>query len=233
MFNPQPQTQSQPQSPTEVMGKSYSMTFFGKVMSFFALAILASLAGTYVTFNFLLGYFFTTPWLIWVLFGVELIIIFTSRLWSQKTPLNRVLFAAFAFITGMTIAPLIALVAASYGGVAIIMKALLATTLTFTAAAVFGWTTHFQLSGLRGFLMIGLIGLIITGVLGIFFPWGGTMELVYSGFGVLLFTGYTMYDFQKLKRYPENMYIEAALQLYLDIFNLFLFILRLMMANRR
>ncbi|MFA4891026.1 MAG: Bax inhibitor-1/YccA family protein [Candidatus Gracilibacteria bacterium] len=226
MFN------SQPQAPAEVMGKSYSMTFFGKVMSFFALAILASLAGTYVTFNYWLVYFFATPWLMWVLFGAELIIIFTSRLWSQTSPLNRILFAAFAFITGMTIAPLVAVVAASYGGVAIIMKALLATTLTFTAAAVFGWTTHLQLSGMRGFLTIGLIGLIITGILGIFFPWGGTMEIVYSGIGVLIFTGYTMHDFQKLKRYPENMYVDAALQLYLDIFNLFLFILRLMMANR-
>jgi len=223
---------NQTPSQAEVMGKGYSTTFFGKVMSFFALAILASLAGTYVTFNFLLGYFITAPWLMWVLLAAELIIIFTSRLWSQKTPLNRLMFAVFAFITGMTIAPLIAVVAASYGGVMIIMKALLATTLTFTAAAVFGWTTHFQLSGMRGFLVIGLIGMIITGILGIFFPWGGTMEMIYSGIGVLLFTGYTMYDFQKIKRYPEDMYIDAALQIYLDIFNLFLFVLRLMMANR-
>jgi len=112
------------------------------------------------------------------------------------------------------------------------MKALLATILTFTAAAIFGWTTHFNLSGMRGFLVIGLIGLIITGVLGFFFPWGNTMELVYSGGGVLLFTGFIMYDFQRLKKFPENMYIEAALSLYLDIFNLFLFMLRLMLASR-
>lgn len=217
---------------TETMGKNYSMTFFGKVMSFFALAILSSLAGVYVTFNFLLEYFVTAPYLIWVLFAVELIIIFTSRTWSKKAPLNRVLFAAFTFITGMTVAPLIAIVAASYGGVLIIMKALLATVLTFGAAAIFGWTTHFQLAGMRGFLMIGLIGMIITGILGIFFPWGGTAEMIYSGFGVLLFTGYTMYDFQKIKKYPEDMYVEAALHIYLDIFNLFLFILRLMASNR-
>lgn len=217
---------------TEVMGKNYSMTFFGKVMSFFALAIAASLVGTYVTFNYWLVYFMLKPWLMWVLFGAEIAIIFTSRMWSQKSPLNKLMFAAFAFITGMTIAPLIAIVVSSYGGVMILMKALLATILTFTAAAIFGWTTKFNLSGMRGFLMIGLIGLIITGVLGIFFPWGGTMEIVYSAGGVLLFTGFIMYDFQKLKKFPENMYIEAALSLYLDIFNLFLFILRLMMVNR-
>lgn len=214
------------------MGKNYSMTFFGKVMSFFTLAIAASLAGTFVTFNYWLMYFISMPWLIWVLFGAELLIIFTSRIWSQRSPLNKIMFAAFAFITGMTLAPLIAVVIASYGGVAILMKALLATVCTFAAAAIFGWTTQISLSGMRGFLVVGLIGLIITGILGIFFPWGGTMEIVYSALGVLIFTGFIMYDFQKLKRYPENMYVEAALSLYLDIFNLFLFILRLMMASR-
>jgi len=50
----------------------------------------------------------------------------------------------------------------------------------------------------------------------------------------VLFSAFTMYDFQKLKHYPEDRYIEAALNLYLDIFNLFLYILRLIMAlNRR
>jgi len=223
----------QPHQPQQqVMGKNYSMTFFGKVMSFFTLAILASLAGTFVTYNYWLGLFIEMPALMWVLFIVEIAIIFTSRMWSQKSPLNKIMFAAFAFITGMTITPLIAMVLASTGGVMILMKALIATACTFIAAAVFGWTTHIKLAGMRGFLTIGIIGLIITGVLGIFFPWGGTMEIVYSAFGVLLFTGFIMYDFQKLKRYPENMYIEAALSLYLDIFNLFLFVLRLMLATR-
>ncbi|MBT3865063.1 Bax inhibitor-1/YccA family protein [Candidatus Peregrinibacteria bacterium] len=221
-----------PQSPEQTMGKNYSMTFFGKVMAFFTLAIAASLVGTFVAYNYLLMYFVTMPWLMWALFAVEIAIIFTSKKWREHSPLNKIIFASFAFLTGLTIAPLIAVVAASYGGVMIIIKALSATVLTFAAAALFGWRTEINLSGMRGFLMIGIVGLIITGVLGIFFPWGNTMELVYSGFGVLLFTGFTMYDFQRIKRYPENMYIEAALALYLDIFNLFLFILRLMMANR-
>lgn len=51
--------------------------------------------------------------------------------------------------------------------------------------------------------------MIITGIIGIFIPWGNTIELIYSWFGGFLFAGYTMYDIQKLKRYPENMFIEA------------------------
>jgi len=201
-------------------------------MSFFALAIFASLVGVYVSYNYLMGYFFTMPYLMWVFIIVEFAILLTSRKWKEIEGLNKVLFAAFAFITGITIGPMVGVMAASAGGLMIIMKALLATTLTFAAAAIFGWTTQINLSGMRGFLMIGIVGLIVTGILGMFFPWGGTMELVYSGGGVLLFTGFVMYDIQRIKRYPENMYIEAALSLYLDIFNLFLFILRLMGGGR-
>ena len=207
-------------------------TFFGKVMSFFALAILISAAGAFITMNYFIQYFIQTPALIWVFFILELGIIFTSRMWSTKIPLNRFLFAAFAFITGITIAPLLAVVLSTPAGVAVLTKALLATGLMFSATALIGWTTKIDLSGMRGFLLIGLLGLIIVGIIGAFVPWGSTMEMVYSGIGVLIFSGFTMYDFQKIKHYPQDRYIDAALALYLDIFNLFLFILRLITGSR-
>ena len=77
---------------------------------------------------------------------------------------------------------------------------------------------------------MGIIGMIIIGVIGIFVPWGNTFEIVFSGAGVLIFSGFIMYDFQKIKEYPQDRYIEAALSLYLDIFNLFIYVLRLIMA---
>jgi len=209
-------------------------TFFGKVMTFFALAVFMSAVGTYVTMTYWIKYFIEAPALIFVVFVVELAIVLTSRLWSTRKPLNRILFALFAFITGMTLAPIIAVLAESPAGAAILYKALGATGLMFTATAIFGWTTKFNLSGLRGFLLMSLIGMIIVGVIGIFIPWGRGFEIVYAGIGVILFSGYTMYDFQKIKNYPEDRYIDAALNLYLDIFNMFLYILRLIMAlNRR
>jgi len=207
-------------------------TFYGKVMTFFALAIFMSACGTYVTGTYFMEYFIAAPYLMYVFFAVELGIVFTSRMWSTKIPLNRFLFAAFAFITGVTVAPLIYLLAASPGGLAVLTKALVATGFMFSASALFGATTHIDLSGMRGFLFTALIGMIVVAILGIFFPWGNTMELVYSGIGILLFSGFTAYNMQNLKRYPEDRYIDAALSLYLDIFNMFIFILRFMMASR-
>ncbi len=208
-------------------------TFFGKVMTFFALAIFTSAAGVYVTQTYFLHHFVQSPNLMWLFFILELGLVFTSRMWSTKTPLNRILFAAFAFITGITIAPLLAVLAQTPAGAAIVTKALLSTGLMFSATALIGWTAKVDFSGMRGFLLMGLIGLIITGIIGFFIPWSNTMEMVYSGFGVVLFSAYTMYDFQQIKRYPEDRYIDAALNIYLDIFNLFLFILRFLMATSR
>jgi hypothetical protein len=102
----------------------------------------------------------------------------------------------------------------------------------FGAAGAIGWTTKRSLEGMRGFLSITLIGMLIVGIIGIFIPWGSTFEMVYSGIGVLLFSGYAMYDFQKIKQYPEDRYIDAAIQLYLDIFNLFIFVLRLILSQK-
>jgi len=209
-------------------------TFFGKVMSFFAMGMLSSVIGIFIAQKYLIIVFLNAPFLMWGLFIAELALIFTSRKWSTKVPLNRFLFALFTFISGVTLAPLISLVAAMPEGVPMITKALAATVLMFGATGLVGWTTKIDLSGLRGFLIMGIIGMIIVGVAGLFFPWGNTFELIFSGAGVILFSAFTMYDFQKIKKYPEDRYVDAALALYLDIFNLFIYILRFIMAfNRR
>ena len=140
------------------------------------------------------------------------------------------MFALFAFITGVTLAPILWVLASSPGGTAIVTKSLLATGLTFTATGVLGWTTKRNLASLSGFLMMALFGMITVGVIGIFIPWGNTFEMIFSGVGVLLFSGFIVVDFNRLKHYPQDAYIDAAMALYLDIFNLFLYILRFVMS---
>lgn len=208
----------------------YSYT--SKVFFYFGLAILASAAGTFVGLTYFAEFFLANPMLMWALFALELGLVFTARWWSERRPINYVLFMAFAFITGVTIVPLLALFLVEFGP-AIIVKALLATTLMFAGTAVFGWTTKKNLSGLGGFLWIGLIGMIVVSLIGIFVPWSNTFEMIFAGFGVILFSAYTMYDIQKIKSFPGMSPMEAALGLYLDIFNLFIFILRLMGAGSR
>lgn len=205
-------------------------TFFGKVMFFFTLAVATTALGVYLTQTYFLEQILSNSILFWGIMIGELALIFTSGMWGTKTPLNRFLITLFAFLSGVTLTPLIAMVTAAQGGGEILTKALVATAAVFGALGIIGYTTQKDLSGLRGFLIASLIGLIVVNVLGIFFPWGSVTELLVSGFGIVLFSGFVMYDFNQLKNYPEDMYINAAISLYLDIFNLFVYILRFMLA---
>jgi len=90
-------------------------------------------------------------------------------------------------------------------------------------------------------MMMGLMGLIIASVVNMFMH-SQTMEYIISFIGVLVFTGLTAYDVQKLKRIgtsisqgtetARKLTIMGALTLYLDFINLFLFLLRFF-GNRR
>ena len=122
-----------------------------------------------------------------------------------------------------------------------IAKTFLITASMFGVMAVVGYTTKTDLSKFGSILMMGLVGIIIASVVNMFMR-SGTMDYIISFLGVLIFTGLTAYDVQKLKRIGAQMGSEGemtrkftimgALTLYLDFINLFLFLLRFF-GNRR
>lgn len=205
-----------------------SSTFYNKVLSLFGLSILSTGVGVVLGFHLFLEIFIANPILMYAMFAVELGLIFTSRAWSQKVPLNYALFTLFTLSSGITIVPLLASFAAEFGSFDIIYRALFSTTVMFLAMGLIGTRIKKPLTGLYGFLSAGLIGMIVIMIVGFFIPWGNGFEIVYSGAGVLLFAGFAMADMNRLAYYPEDQYINAAISLYLDMFNLFIFMLRLM-----
>lgn len=215
------------------VSEAQSSGFLEKVFLFFGLAILISAVGVFFGLTVMMGLIMKVPFLIWIVFGAELILIFTSRMWSTIRPLNYLLFSLFAFLSGITLVPLIAVFAVEFGGYDMIIKSLVATTLMFTATALFARTTTRKFDGLGGFLFMGLIGMLVVGLIGVFFPWSNTFEMMYAGFGTLLFAGFVLHDIQQIEKFPADRAIDVALMLYLDIFNLFVSILRLMGALRR
>lgn len=215
------------------MNATSKSSFLNKVFTLFGLSIFTTGLGVYLGFNYLLLAFLHNPIYMFGVFAAELLLIFTSRAWSKTQPLNYFLFVLFTVLSGITLVPLLATFALEFKGYDIIYRALFATTATFVAMAAIGFTSKRSFAGLGGFLMMALIGMIVVGVVGIFIPWGNSMEMLYSGFGVTVFAGYALYDFNRLKHYPEDEYINAAIQIYLDIFNLFIFILRLTGAVSR
>ena len=109
------------------------------------------------------------------------------------------------------------------------------TSLTFGIMAIAGYTTKTDLTKFGSILMMALVGIIVASLVN-FFLKSESMQYFISFIGVLVFTGLTAYDVQKLKKIGTEMIagqestrkyaIMGALSLYLDFINLFLFLLR-------
>jgi FtsH-binding integral membrane protein len=147
-----------------------------------------------------------------------------------------ILFLLYSALTGVTLSGIF--VAYTAGSIA---NAFLATAGTFAAMTVYGTVTKRDLTSVGGFLFMGLIGLVIAMLVNIFLQ-SPMLDFVISGIGVLVFTGLTAYDTQKLRRFGEGAPLDddaavrrgailGALTLYLDFINLFLMMLRLL-GNR-
>ncbi len=116
-----------------------------------------------------------------------------------------------------------------------IFKTFIITAGMFGVMAVVGYTTNTDLTKFGSILLMALIGIIIASLVN-FFMRSAMMDYIISIIGVLIFTGLTAYDVQKIKQIGESgindgeimakITVHAALTLYLDFLNLFLYLLR-------
>jgi hypothetical protein len=149
------------------------------------------------------------------------------------------LFIAFSVLMGMSLSFILLVYTGSS-----VFKTFAVTSAMFGVMAVLGYTTKTDLTKFGSILMMALFGVIIAMVVNMFMH-SGTMDYIISVLGVLIFTGLTAYDVQKLKRIGagivgvdakdanvRKMSILGALTLYLDFINLFLFLLRFL-GNRK
>lgn len=202
-----------------------------RVYALFGLALALTVAGVY------LGMLYVEPLFAWrfPLLIAQLAIVFTSAWWAERSPLNGILFGIFPFTSGLTLAPFLLYVTTQYvNGFSILLNALAATTCMVAAAAVFARTTRWNLDALSRPLMLALLGLFGLMILQVFVPAlrSTFMELLLSGAGVVLFAIYTAVSLQRiqnLSRFGVNPFL-MALSLYLDIYNLFMFVLRFMLS---
>ena len=228
-----------PYSPVQSQPITLNQSVEAQVYGLFALAMGLTVLGVMIGIQYA-PTLLTTGLHFFFLFA-ELGLIFTAGLWMNKSPLNYLLFGLFPILSGFTITPYILYVLASYSnGSSILINALSATGFMAASAAVFARTTKWNLGVMGKALFFAIIGLILVGLLQFFVPSLRTtqFELVLSGAGVVIFALFTAYDLQRIQRlgrmgaHPMML----ALSLYLDIFNLFLYILRFMLAfsgNRR
>lgn len=213
--------------------------FMSKVFTYMFLALMASGATAYIIgsspallshlINFETGSRTILGWVV-MLAPLGLVILMSARLQKMSTSSLILTFFTFAILFGASISYIF--VTFSMGH---ITQTFLISGATFGVMAVVGYTTSTDLSKMGSILYMALIGLIIAMVVN-WFMQSPMMAYVISGIGVLIFTGLTAYDTQKLKNIAmevgnqgemaKKMIIMGALTLYLDFVNLFLFMLQ-------
>ena len=173
----------------------------------------------------------------WIVSLVPLGIVFAMSFGQQRMSAGtlQALFWAYAGLLGASLSIIfIAYTESSIAG------AFFATAAGFAGLSLYGYTTERNLSALGTFMIIGLVGIIVASLVNLFLH-SGPLGLVISVLGVLIFAGLTAWHTQQTKAVysyvagtPDEgrAKIMAALRLYLDFINMFLFILRLFGSSR-
>ena len=139
------------------------------------------------------------------------------------------LFLVYSFVNGLTLSVVVLL----YTDASLASTFMIAAGM-FGIMAVYGYVTHRDLSRWGSILFMGLIGIILAGVANIFIGNNG-LNLAISVIAIIIFTGLTAFDMQKIKAMGmmatddasrSKQAIYGALMLYLDFINIFLNLLR-------
>jgi len=165
---------------------------------------------------------------------IGLVFFLSARVDRLAPSTAAVLFVIYSALTGVTLSVLLL----AYTG-ASITTTVVVTAGMFGALAVFGTTTKRSLAGAGQFFFMGLVGLILASIVGMFWN-NDALQFLISVVGVIVFTGLTAWDAQRLKGMaaavpPERVgayAVVGALSLYLDFINLFLFLLRFLGGRR-
>jgi len=174
--------------------------------------------------------------LFWGLMIAQLGIVFalSARVEKLAPATAALLFVVYSALTGVTLSFLLLV----YTGASIASTFLVAAVM-FSSLAMYGTLTHRDLQGAGQFLFMGLVGVVIASLVNIFWQNDG-LGFVISFIGVIVFTGLTAYDAQRLRAmalalpsgHSGSYAVVGALALYLDFINLFLMLLRFTGSRR-
>ncbi|MCA1066618.1 Bax inhibitor-1 family protein (plasmid) [Rossellomorea sp. AcN35-11] len=201
--------------------KPYNLLF-----SVFLSALLVSLVGFYV------GQFIPTVFFI-PLIVLELVLLITMMFLRKKKALGYPIMYTFMFLSGITLYPAIAMYVSELGA-ELVGKAIGVTVFAFAGIAFYTMISKRDFRFLGGFLFVSLLVLIGLGIASVFFPFGNQMEYIYSGFGILIFVGYTFYDFSRLTHegFTKEDIPMLVVSIYLDFVNLLLYVLRFLNISK-
>ncbi|HEY0268737.1 MAG TPA: Bax inhibitor-1/YccA family protein [Methyloradius sp.] len=148
---------------------------------------------------------------------------------NSNSSVGVLLLLAFTFFMGVMLGPILQVALHLRNGAQLVGMAAGGTGIIFLTLAGIATTTKKDFSFMGKFLMVGIIMLIVASLANLFFQIPA-FQLALSGVAVLLFSGFILYDVSRIVNGGETNYIMATLNIYLDIYNLFINLLQILMA---
>ena len=195
-----------------------------------ALSMLPTIAGAWVgmQLNFL-AFFTASPIMAPLLmFGVMIAALFGVTALRNSAWGVPALFG-FTFIAGLMLAPILSIAVGFRNGGQLVGLAGGMTAAIFFAMAGLATVTKRDFSFLGKFLFVGLVILIVASLANLFFQ-VPAVSLTISAVAVLIFSLYLLHDVSNIVRGGETNYITATLNLFLDVYNIFISLLNLLLA---
>jgi uncharacterized protein len=200
-------------------------TLFAQTMGYVAVTAALFALGAYLGRNLSNGAGFAA-------FIAAFVCLIAMRFAARRsTGLTVGLLAAFGLLIGVAVAPTLAYYASTNPRV--LWQAGGATALFIAGFGAAGYATRRDLSAIARVCFWALLALIVFGIVLIFvrIPHG---ELIYSVIGLVIFAGFTMFDFQRLRRSQDVASAPfLAASIFLDVLNVFLFFLRIFSGSGR
>ena len=147
---------------------------------------------------------------------------------NRNSSLGILLLLTLTFVMGVLLGPILQIALHLRNGAQLIGMAAGGTGIIFLTLAGIATTTKKDFSFLGNFLFVGLILLIVASIANVFFAIPA-FQLAISVIGILIFSGYILYDVSRIVTGGETNYVIATLNIYLDIYNLFVRLLEFLM----
>ena len=210
--------------------RTYLLGIYNKM----TLALVLTGAVAYWASSALLPLMQSPLWIVMALLPLAFILVLSFGINRLSVPMATAVFYLFAAVMGVSLSTIFVLYTT-----ASIAKVFFISAATFASASIYGYTTNRDLTSMGGFLIMGAVGILIAGIVNIWLQ-SSIMGFAISCIAVLVFTGLTAYDTQKLREEylsqgavygfdsAAKSSIFGALELYLDFINIFVHLMNLL-----
>lgn len=204
--------------------------FYSKVFMWLFIGLLLTFgSGVLVLYSPALMNFVynSSGYIVIIVLQLVLALIFSFRIHKMEPTTAKLCYLGYAFLTGLTLSSIFIIF--ELGS---IIYVFLVTAFLFGIFAFLGTTTNLDLSKLGTYLLIALLGIILLEFINIFLM-NNTLDMVTSVLVIVVFLGFVSYDMQHIKNLSvvgaddDKLALYGAFQLYLDIINLFIELLKL------